>query len=597
MDQGTGDAHLVGAALAGDAGAFEELARRYRDAVFGIAFHRLGDFEAARDVAQEALVTAYVDLPMLREPARFAHWLYRITTAAAITEVRRRRPALPLDAAEHLLPAGPQSDPAEAFERAERSRQVRGVLAGLPEPDRLAVILHYVNGYSHEEIGGILGATVPAVKSRVHRARRRLREEMLAMVESNLKSEARGVEFGEDLARVSLRRCPGEHGGVAILDRVWMPFRVEYTVRTREAIAKIASELAAEGYSWLVGPPHIPDGSPALSILKGLGFQVQTEMPWCERALKGRLPKAPPLPAGCAVRSLAQSDPSEVTELLHSTTRGTAMRIPEEVVAATLQDAALVGDASLAIYNEGRLSAMVTVLGIREEMVHYAAGTALLWWAAYHADIGSPAMLMHLIGACLRPLKDGGFRRVVSNQLQTGWPRDQETAAMLERLGFRRIRSRWNLRLDLKAWAAGTVGRPEDAAAGPGVPVRSLRPLRFSVTEMAWESPSGKARPDLAEALEVLVRQVLGTSPVVAPGEVYVVSGEYTLRRPVVPWMTLACSGTSTGNPVPLAVGTHPFDASAEVKAVVPGKERVLQLNLMGAAPDAVVRVRIELGE
>lgn len=181
------DEDLVEAVRRGDHAAFDELARRYRDAAFGIAFHRLGDFEAARDAAQEALVTVYLELPMLRDPSKFGNWLYRITNTTALAQLRRRRFTVSLDSpnlAEH--PAA-QPTPAEAAERAEKARRVRDALALLPEPDRLAVILHYVDGYSHDEIGSILGTSVSAVKSRVHRARRRLREEMLDMLEKSLK--------------------------------------------------------------------------------------------------------------------------------------------------------------------------------------------------------------------------------------------------------------------------------------------------------------------------------------------------------------------------------------------------------------------------
>ncbi len=70
------DAELVKGALEGSGEAFGALVARYKDAVFGVAYHRLGDFEEARDAAQEALVKAFTNLSKLREPRAFADWRY-----------------------------------------------------------------------------------------------------------------------------------------------------------------------------------------------------------------------------------------------------------------------------------------------------------------------------------------------------------------------------------------------------------------------------------------------------------------------------------------------------------------------------------------
>lgn len=187
------DASLVRAALEGDESSFDELALRYRDAAFGVAFSRLGDFETARDAAQDALVRAYLELGTLRDPAKFANWLHSIALTTALGAIRQRRDVFSLDESDapQLTASGP--GPHEALERSERAKRVKDALMALPEPDRLPVVLHYVNGYSHEEIGSILGTSESSVKNRVYRARRRLRKEMLDTVERTLRDE-RGVE-------------------------------------------------------------------------------------------------------------------------------------------------------------------------------------------------------------------------------------------------------------------------------------------------------------------------------------------------------------------------------------------------------------------
>jgi RNA polymerase sigma-70 factor (ECF subfamily) len=176
------DAELVEAARQGSEEAFGELLARYRDAVFGVAFHRLGDFEEARDVVQEVFVKAYLGLGALRDPSAFARWLYRIADGTATDAARRPRHEQPLTGAE-IVP--------DRTQEAELAREVRELIARLSEPTRLAVVLHYVNGYTHAEVAHFLGTTPEAVKMRLSRARSTLREELTEMVGERIKRGAR----------------------------------------------------------------------------------------------------------------------------------------------------------------------------------------------------------------------------------------------------------------------------------------------------------------------------------------------------------------------------------------------------------------------
>lgn len=580
------DAGLVKAALSGDHAAFGELAQRYRDAAFGIAFHRLGDFEAARDAAQEALVTAYVELSTLRDPAKFGNWLYRIATTTALAHRRRRRLTVSLD--ESSFRVHPQADAFESAERAEKARRVNEALAALAEQDRLAVILHYVDGYSHEEIGGILGTSVSAVKSRVHRAKRRLREEMQSMVESSLKSEVPAIEFTEDLVRLALTR--DREQGIASFGYV-IPARLEYTDETIEAICKVAAELGREGYSWLFAPPHIPEDSPAMELLKGMGFQTELETHWYERSLSGRLPKAPPLDPGCEVRHLQDADSSEVMAFFKRTVmKDGPVSIDEEQIRNNNRAPDLIPEASLAAYCGGKVVAMVSAHKVTREdnpmYPKYKAGMAVLGWVMHDQ---CPQVLEHLLASALRVLKSGGLKSAVKNQLQPTYYRDQEVISILRRLGFGFVRSEYTLKLDLKA-AAPEAPSERHVTTGER-PTRKLQPLKFSVFE-------GDRAPKYAKALQVRVSEVLGTSPVVAPGEVYIVYGEYTLKEPIVPILALACNGTSWGilfHLSRLSLGTHRFAASANILEVHPGKEDRLYVHTPGLEGDTVRHAVIRL--
>jgi RNA polymerase sigma-70 factor (ECF subfamily) len=186
-----GDAELVARTRAGETEAFGELVARYRDMVYGLSYHLTGDFEAARDLAQEAFVQAYLKLAQLREPERFAGWLRQIATNCYRSARRRREVAtVVLEAAESI--AAPQPDDTELA--------VRGALARLRAPERLALTLHYIDGYSHAEIAGFLSLRPETVKTRLARARQHLRQELMAMVEEAFRGRSLGEAFEHDVA-------------------------------------------------------------------------------------------------------------------------------------------------------------------------------------------------------------------------------------------------------------------------------------------------------------------------------------------------------------------------------------------------------------
>jgi RNA polymerase sigma-70 factor (ECF subfamily) len=187
MAEGRSDRDLVARALEGDQQAFGVLVARYRSAVVGVAFHRTGSFEDARDIAQETFIKAFGNLPKLRKPESFASWLYHIADLTALSIARRPRREVPLPSVEALVSPAPQAEVSELTE------QVREALAALDEPTRLAVVLHYIDGYSHAEVANFLGTTAGAVRTRVSRAKSRLREEIMSETERALKEAVERV--------------------------------------------------------------------------------------------------------------------------------------------------------------------------------------------------------------------------------------------------------------------------------------------------------------------------------------------------------------------------------------------------------------------
>lgn len=161
------DSILVRAAQNGDVDAFEELVRRYQTSIYRVALRMLGSRADAQDAVQETFVRAWRALPRFRHDSAISTWLYRIVTRRALDRIASRRSTGTLNEVE--VEAGP--DPAQAAEHQERLRAIRRAIAKLPPDQRAALVLREFEGLSYQEVAQVLGASVPAIKTRIHRAR------------------------------------------------------------------------------------------------------------------------------------------------------------------------------------------------------------------------------------------------------------------------------------------------------------------------------------------------------------------------------------------------------------------------------------------
>jgi RNA polymerase sigma-70 factor (ECF subfamily) len=176
----TDQAALVAAAQGGDRGAFEELVRAtYADA-YTLAWRLCGDEEDARDVVQDAYLRAYRGLRRFRGDAQFTTWLYRIVANCAATSLARRsrNRTEAMDDDGPFADEAPDTDPEAVAEATSLRDRVNVALAALPPRLRAVVVLRDVYDMPHEAIAKELGITEAAAKVRLHRARRRLREQL-----------------------------------------------------------------------------------------------------------------------------------------------------------------------------------------------------------------------------------------------------------------------------------------------------------------------------------------------------------------------------------------------------------------------------------
>ena len=183
---------LVRRVQTGDAEAFETLFRRYGTRVARQAMHLLGNEAEVEEVVQEVFLTFYEKAKSFRGDAALATWLYRLTVNAALSRLRRhkRRPEVSMEAylpsfrddGHHLV--RPVVDWSHDLENEVASEELRQLLhrtiEELPPLDKAVLVLSDLEELSNRDIGDILGLSVPAVKSRLHRARLFLRGKLAA---------------------------------------------------------------------------------------------------------------------------------------------------------------------------------------------------------------------------------------------------------------------------------------------------------------------------------------------------------------------------------------------------------------------------------
>ncbi len=181
------DLALVERVRAGDLAAYDTLVRKYERQVFRIAQHITQNREDAEDVMQDAFLKAYEKLDQFQGNAKFYTWLVRIAVNESLMRLRKRRTSKTVSMDEDLqteegsVPrdfADWAPNPEQNYDNSELSDILRRTINGLPRGFRVVFVLRDVENLSTEETAEALGLSVPAVKSRLLRARLQLRERL-----------------------------------------------------------------------------------------------------------------------------------------------------------------------------------------------------------------------------------------------------------------------------------------------------------------------------------------------------------------------------------------------------------------------------------
>jgi RNA polymerase sigma-70 factor (ECF subfamily) len=162
------DAELVHACLDGDRAAFDLIVERHQRHVYQLCYRFVGNHEDASDLAQDVFIRAYRGLKTFKAQASLGTWLYRIAVNVSLNKVSakgRGESIDPLLKAHDPRLVSADETAADALLRGERAEQVRAAIAKLPRKQRATVVLRVYHELPHEQIAGILGSSVGAVKA------------------------------------------------------------------------------------------------------------------------------------------------------------------------------------------------------------------------------------------------------------------------------------------------------------------------------------------------------------------------------------------------------------------------------------------------
>ncbi|HUP81506.1 MAG TPA: sigma-70 family RNA polymerase sigma factor [Pirellula sp.] len=188
VNESPDDLTLVKRAQGGDTAAFDLLMRKYQERIYGTTYHMTSNHEDANDLTQETFVKAYKVLTSFKGDSSFYTWIYRIAVNKTINFLKQRRNRVHMSLndvdfqAEHdpdLVALVSDKTPRRDIALSELQEKLNAAMQKLSESHRMVVVLHDVQGLSHEEIGKIMDCNVGTVRSRLFYARQQLQAYML----------------------------------------------------------------------------------------------------------------------------------------------------------------------------------------------------------------------------------------------------------------------------------------------------------------------------------------------------------------------------------------------------------------------------------
>lgn len=170
----------------GDQDAFAEIVELFKDKIYQLVYRMIGNSHEAEDIAQEAFIRAYININSFDVNRKFSTWLYRIATNLTIDRIRKKKPDYYLDAevagteglTMYSQVAADIALPEEEVETLELQGEIQRQILKLPDKYRSVIVLKYIDELSLIEISEILEIPVGTVKTRIHRGREALRQQL-----------------------------------------------------------------------------------------------------------------------------------------------------------------------------------------------------------------------------------------------------------------------------------------------------------------------------------------------------------------------------------------------------------------------------------
>ena len=188
------DVQLIQKILSGDEAAFGILVEKHQKSVHALAWRKIGDFHDAEEITQDTFLQVYKKLPTLKDPYKFAGWLYVIANRLCFDWIRKKNLAIqsledtPVEEIEKASYTHHVSEQSEITISEHRREIVKKLLAKLPESERTVMTLHYLGEMTVKEISRFLGVSVSAIHNRLYRARKRLQAKEESLVQEVLSS-------------------------------------------------------------------------------------------------------------------------------------------------------------------------------------------------------------------------------------------------------------------------------------------------------------------------------------------------------------------------------------------------------------------------
>jgi len=181
------ESELVRRARKGDLQAYDDLVKRYQERIYATIYHMTSNHEDANDLAQDSFIKAFQALKSFKGGSTFYTWLYRIAVNKTINFLKQRKNRTHMSLndidfnAEHdtdLIALISEKTPRRDAGLNELQKKLNEALLKLSEPHRLVVVLHDVQGQSHEEIAEIMDCNIGTVRSRLFYARQQMQAEL-----------------------------------------------------------------------------------------------------------------------------------------------------------------------------------------------------------------------------------------------------------------------------------------------------------------------------------------------------------------------------------------------------------------------------------